>query len=278
MAQLDVPALAREMLDALDGAALVTPPSQRWPDLDFPTAYEVAREATRLRQARGEQPAGRKIGYTNRRIWPQYNVHQPIWDHVYAHTLHHARDGSATLSLSRMVAPRIEPEIAFKLRAPPPTGCQDPALVLESIEWVARTFEIVDCHYADWQFAGPDSVIDFSHHAALVVGEPLAVTPDDIQSLVDALRDCRVTLAKDGEVVDTGTGANALGHPALALAHLAEVLASPLAAPQPEAPPLGAGEVITTGTLTAALPVAPGETWRTDTEGLDLPPLTVRFE
>jgi 2-oxo-3-hexenedioate decarboxylase len=270
---LDVPALAREMLAALDGATLVTPPTERWPDIDFAAAYQVDREATRLRQARGEQPVGRKIGYTNRNIWPQYNVHQPIWDHVYAHTLHRARDGSATLSLAGMIAPRVEPEIAFGLRAAPPAAVDDPARVLESVEWAARAFEVVDCHYADWRFTGPDSVIDFSHHAALVVGEPLAVEPGDIPSLVDALRDCRVTIAKDGEVVAEGVGANALGHPALALAHLAEVIAS-----QPDAPPLAAGEVITTGTLTAAFPAARGETWRTNTEGLALPPLTLRFE
>ena len=75
---------------------------------------------------------------------------------------------------------------------------------------------------------------------------------------------------RDGELVDTGVGANALGHPLWALGLLADVLAS-----QPEADPLLAGEIVTTGTLTAALTVRSGETWRTETEGLPLPPLTV---
>lgn len=265
--------MSEEMLGALDGAGLVTPPTQRYPDLDFPTAYLIAAESTRVRLARGEQAAGRKIGYTNRNIWAQYNVHQPIWGHVYAHTVRYTHNNSGVQSLGRMVAPRIEPEIAFKLHAPPPAGCDDPAAVLRSVEWMARTFEIVDCHYAGWKFTGPDSVIDFSHHASLIVGEACAIAERDIRHLVDALRDCRITLSRDGVITDTGTGANALGHPTLALAALADIIAS-----QPEAAPLQAGEIVTTGTLTAALPVQAGESWRTETEGLPLPALTVTFE
>ena len=269
---LDIHALAQELLAALDHATLVTPPTKRWPDLDFATAYLVAAETTRLRRARGERPVGRKIGYTNRAIWAQYDVHQPIWAHAYGHTVHHAHDNSAAQSLARMVAPRIEPEIAFRLSATLPVGCTDPAVILRSVEWMARAFEIVDCHYADWKFKGPDSVIDFGHHAALIVGEPRAIATADIQALVNELRDCRVTLVQDGAIAATGVGANALDHPALALAFLADIVAS-----QPEAAPIDAGEIVTTGTLTAALPVKPGETWRTDTEGLMLPPLTVTF-
>jgi 2-oxo-3-hexenedioate decarboxylase len=72
-----------------------------------------------------------------------------------------------------------------------------------------------------------------------------------------------VTLSRNGEVRDRGVGANALGHPAAALAHLAAVLAS-----QPQSEPLAAGEIITTGTLTAALPVRPGEVWSSQYDGL----------
>src|SRR5207244_7008147 len=122
----------------------------------------------------------------------------------------------------------------------------------------------------DWKFTAPDSVIDFGHHAALIVGESLAVTSGNIAQLTEALGTCNVTLSKNGNIVDRGVGANALGHPALALAFLANVIAA-----QPEAAPLAAGEIITTGTLTAALPVQAGETWTTDTDGLPLRRLSV---
>ena len=273
MDQLDIRKLAREMLTALDTGALVAPPTRRYPDLDFPAAYRVASEEIRWRRDRGETPVGRKVGYTNRNIWEQYAVHEPIWGHMYEHTVQLARDNEARLPLARMIAPRIEPEIAFKLRAPLPVGCDDPAVILKSVEWMARTFEIVDCHYADWKFRGPDSVVDFSHHAALIVGEPVAVREADIPGLVDQLRDCRVTLLRNGETMDTGVGSNALGHPALVLGLLADVIGT-----QPAAERLTAGEIITTGTLTAAMPVKAGETWRTEVDGLALPALTLTLE
>ena len=261
------------MLTALDTGCLVAPPTRLCPDLDFPTAYEVAAEEIRLRRERGEVPVGRKVGYTNRNIWDQYDVYEPIWGHVYEHTVQFTRDNSAAISLSGMVAPRIEPEIAFRLSAPIPLECDDPAMILRSAEWMARTFETVDCHYAAWKFRGPDSVVDFSHHAALIVGEPVAIRETDIARLVDQLRDCRVTLSREGETVDTGVGSNALGHPALVLALLADVIGA-----QTEAEPLTAGEIITTGTLTAAMPVRAGETWRTEVDGLALPALTLKLD
>jgi 2-oxo-3-hexenedioate decarboxylase len=99
---------------------------------------------------------------------------------------------------------------------------------------------------------------------------PLAAR--DITRWSGQLRDCHALLSREGEVADRGAGANALGHPALALAFLAEVLAG-----QPQFEPLAAGEIVTTGTLTGALSIAAGETWRFDLEGIALEPLTVRF-
>jgi 2-oxo-3-hexenedioate decarboxylase len=79
-------------------------------------------------------------------------------------------------------------------------------------------------------------------------------------------------LNKGEALVDRGTGEIVLGSPLAALGHLVELLAK-----QPEAPPLAAGEIISTGTLTDAHPVAPGETWSTEIRGLPLPGLRVRF-
>jgi 2-oxo-3-hexenedioate decarboxylase len=122
------------------------------------------------------------------------------------------------------------------------------------------------------KFRAPDGIADYGLHARLVVGPPLAVTPDNIALLVAGLPGVEVTLQRDGEPVDTGVGANVLGSPALALAHLARVLAT-----QPWAPPLAAGELITTGTVTDAWPVAPGETWTSDYGALGISGLAVTF-
>ncbi len=111
---------------------------------------------------------------------------------------------------------------------------------------------------------------DFSFHWRLVVGAPHVVRNGEIPELFSQLRDCRVTLSQGEAVVDRGVGANALGHPLAALAHLAGVLAQ-----QPQFEPLAAGEIITTGTLTAAMPIKPGESWVSKYEGLPLTGLTL---
>jgi 2-oxo-3-hexenedioate decarboxylase len=84
--------------------------------------------------------------------------------------------------------------------------------------------------------------------------------------LAEALATFRISLLRDGVVAAEGQGDFVLGSPLLALGHLVEVLTS-----LPAHPPLEAGEIVTTGTLTAALPVRPGETWSTRFDGLDLP-------
>ncbi len=264
--------IARELLHALDGAAVLPPVSSRHPEFSWRDAYAVAAAQVALRRARGEQTVGRKIGFTNRNIWTQYNATSPIWAHVYDTTLIPARDNHADLSLRGSVAPRIEPEIAFGLQTPVPAGCKTPEEVLRCVAWYAPAFEIVDCHYPGWKFTGPDAAADFSLHWRLIVGTPVPVDARTVAELARQLRDCRVTLERDGTVMDRGVGANALDHPALAIAFLAGVLAT-----QPQFEPLAAGEIITTGTLTAALPVAAGETWTSRFEGIGLAPLSLTF-
>ena len=91
--------------------------------------------------------------------------------------------------------------------------------------------------------------------------------------LAAALPKFVLTLSRNNMVVDRGVGANVLDSPALALAHLARLVAD-----QPQVPPLAAGEIITTGTLTDAWPVAPGEVWSSDYGVLAVEGLAVQFE
>src|SRR5262249_15410052 len=102
-------------------------------------------------------------------------------------------------------------------------------------------------------------------HARLFVGPPQPVTT------LAALASFTLDLYRDGKRVDAGKGSNALDSPVAAVAHLIEVLAAGKRAP------LAAGELVTTGTITAALPVRPGETWRTEISGIALPSLEIRF-
>ncbi len=267
---MSVETFARELLDALDAGGTVSSVAARWPGMGWAEGYRLGAELVRLRRARGERTVGRKIGFTNRNIWPQYGATAPIWAHVYDRSVVFAEGSRATISLRGSARPRLEPELGFRLARPLPAGVSDPERILAACEWVAPTFELVDCHFADWKFQPAESVADFALHWRLVVGTPHAIQAGERRELAQRLSDCRVVLKRDAVEVDRGVGANALGHPAGALAHLAGLLAG-------GSEPLAAGEIITTGTLTAAMPVRPGERWSSEIEGLPLTGLSLTF-
>ena len=263
--------LAQELLDAHDAAATVEQLTARVDGFDLDDAYAVLAEISAERQARGWVPAGRKIGFTNRTLWDLFGVDVPMWATVWDRTLVAASGDTARVSLDGLVAPRIEPEVAFGLRGPVPIT-DDPLAVLESVEWVAPSFEIVQCPFPGWSFALPDATAAFGLHAQLVVGTRVPVTDENRASLAASLGTFEATLSKDAEVADRGSGSNVLDSPALALVHLARVVAE-----HPDQPALVAGEVITTGTVTNAFPIVPGETWTSDYGDLGLTGLRVTF-
>jgi 2-oxo-3-hexenedioate decarboxylase len=123
------------------------------------------------------------------------------------------------------------------------------------------------------EIAAADCTAAFGLHGALVVGPPLPIDDANRTVIAAALPAFTLQLRRAGTLIDTGIGANVLGSPALALAHLVRVLTG-----QPDAPPLAAGEIVTTGTVTDAWPVAPGETWTSDYGLLGLYGLTLAFE
>jgi 2-oxo-3-hexenedioate decarboxylase len=164
---------------------------------------------------------------------------------------------------------RVEPEVVFGLgTALGPTDSPDD--VLAATDWIAPGFELVWSPYPGWRFALPDCTACFGLHGALVVGPRLAVTADTRSTLLDALPAAEVTLDLDGDVVDRGVGSNVLGGPAHALALLTRVLAT-----QPAFEGLAAGEIVTTGTITDAAAVRPGQTWTSDYGALGLRSVTL---
>jgi 2-keto-4-pentenoate hydratase len=267
----DIDAIADRLIAAYDGVTMLAPITAGVPGFDVEAAYDVLREIEARRVASGWTPVGRKVGFTNRTLWPRYGVHLPMWAHVWAHTVHHATANRATLALAPFVQPRIEPEVVFGLKAPVPVAT-DAAGALACVEWIAPGFEVVQSHFPDWKFAAADCTAAFGLHGALVVGAPLAVTDRNRAALAAVLPTFALTLRREGAVVDTGVGANVLDSPALALVHLAGVLAR-----QPQFAPLVAGEIVTTGTVTDAWPVAPGQTWTSDYGALGFPGLTLTF-
>ena len=143
--------------------------------------------------------------------------------------------------------------------------------MLESIDWVAHGFEIVQSIFPGWKFSAPDTVAGFGLHGALLIGSRHSIAAH-AEGWGRTLSTFEVDLKRDGAVLDHGRATDLLGGPVSALRHLVDLLAH-----DQVNPPLAAGEIVTTGTLTRALPVSAGETWTTELTGVGLDGICVRF-
>jgi 2-oxo-3-hexenedioate decarboxylase len=174
------------------------------------------------------------------------------------------------LSLAPFSEPRLEPEIMFGLARAPSPGMDEAALAT-CIGWVALGFEIVQSIYPDWKFSAADTVAANGLHGALLIGPHLPFA-DEAGQWSKALAAFEIDLKCDGHLVDRGRSGNVLDGPLSALRHLVELLAA-----DPVNPPLAAGEIVSTGTLTKAMPVAPGELWTASPSGIALEAIQLRF-
>lgn len=266
----DAAAIASEVLEALGSRVPVKPFTTRAGGFDDASAYAVTAQLRRLRIERGEKPIGRKIGFTNRNIWAEYGVFEPIWGDVYATTAHDVEAG-ARAKISHLPQPRIEPEIVLGLDGDL-TGGMSVDEVAASIGWIAHGFEIVQSIFPDWKCSVADCVADGGLHGALFIGprKPLSVV--ERGALPRILPQIGIELFCDGKAMDSGVGSNVLDGPVQALKYLVDILARDLGNP-----PLAKGEFISTGTITRAFPVLAGERWSTRLTGFDLPGLDIEL-
>jgi len=262
--------LAQGIWEAYARRETIAPPSERAPGFDLAAAYAVEAELARMRRQAGHRVVGRKVGYANRALWRVFRLNTVAWAHMYDDTVHDAPDGTASLRVGGMRAPKIEPEIVFKLKHVPRCDPGDAAAVLGAVEWLAAGFEIVDCVFPGWKFTPPDFVACFGLHAGLVVGPPLPVGTATIPALAEQLATLTVRLFRNGELRAEGSGRNVLGNPAFALGALAGGIAR-----QAGAEPLAAGELIASGALTDNQFIAAGETWTAVIDGLAVADLTL---
>jgi 2-oxo-3-hexenedioate decarboxylase len=263
--------IAAEVLSASAARRQIAPFTARHAAFDLAAAYGVTAALRRARVARGERPVGRKIGFTNRTIWPEYGVYAPIWGDMYDSSLRELAATDGTLELAPLLEPRIEPEIAFGFAAAPQAGMSE-AEILGCVAWIAHGFEIVQSVFPHWQFQAPDTVAAYALHGAYRLGPRHSIAAADSARWLEMLRRFEIELSKDGTVIDRGQAMNVLDGPLSTISHLLDVLSR-----DNDNPPLQAGEIVTTGTVTRAFPVAPGETWQTRVIGLPLDGISLRF-
>jgi len=269
---VEIEPLARELLAAYEAGHLIrVPPSER-PGFDLNVAYEVEAKLKHFRQVVGHRAVGRKVGYANKAMWRMLKLETLVWAHMYDDTVHYAGGNSATLQIARPRSLKIEPEIVFGLKQPIASEGLDAAAALAATEWLALGFEIIDCPFPEWKFQPSDFVASFGLHAALVIGEKIPVQPDIIPRFVDELSRFKVRMSRNGEFVEEGWGRNSLKSPPLCLAELGAAIVRRF-----PSEPLRAGEIISSGTLTAGHLTGKDDRWTALVEGISLPALTLQL-
>ena len=265
----DLAAIAGEVIAALAERRQIPPFSARPDGLTLEDAGRIQPLLRAAFEARGEKITGRKIGFTNRTMWPKYGVYAPNWGYVTSATTYDLAKTSA-LRGADFLEPLIEPEIMFGLKAAPAPDMDESAL-LDCIDWLSLGYEVVQSIYPGWKFAPADTTTANAQHGALLVGARHAVAPRKAQWLKE-LAACEIELSGGGQII-RGQASNVLDSPLLALRHLVGMLAK-----DPHNPPLAAGEIVTTGSLTLAMPVSPGETWTAKVSGIPLEAVSLRFD
>ena len=247
--------IASNILNAYNGVYQIAPFSSGGSQISVTAAYEVSRRLTDLR---GWQVIGRKIGFTNKSIWPLYGVNQPMWGPVSSSSLEICKGVEATVHVSEYCEPRIEPEIVLGFGEAPALDASLDEIV-SCIDWVAPGLEVVHSIYPGWKFEIPDTIAAGGLHGKLIVGPKC--TPSD--NLIAALESQAVTLSKNTVEVETGTGRNVLGGPVSAVQYLLQGIKD-ISGEEP----LNSGALVTTGTLTDAKPLISGDTWEAHYHGL----------
>lgn len=254
LSQDRIHALGDELFAALRARAVIEPLTNREADITIEDAYNISLRFLERRKAGGERIVGKKIGVTSKPVQDMLGVHQP--DFGFLTDRMEVADGSSvSLVKAGLIQPRAEGEIAFvlkkDLRGPGVTEEQ----VLDATDFVVPCFEIVDSRIKDWKIKIQDTVADNASCGVYVLGKD-RIKPRDLD-----LAAVKMDIRKNGEHVASGTGAAVQGHPATAVAWLANTLGK-------FGIPFLAGEVILSGSLAPLLPAVPGDRFEMTLHGI----------
>ena len=249
-----IESLGDELFDALRGQRTLTPLTNRHTAITVDDAYHISLRFLARREAAGERVIGKKIGVTSKPVQDMLGVFQP--DFGFLTDAMQCADG-ATVSLKKsgLIQPRAEGEIAFMLQS----DLQGPGVtrddVLAATAWVAPCFEIVDSRIDDWKIKIQDTVADNASCGVFVIG-----TQHTDPRALD-LAAASMQMWKNDAPAGNGLGAAVQGHPAEAVAWLANTLGA-------FGIPFKAGELILSGSLAPLVPAVAGDRFTMHIEGL----------
>ena len=253
--------LASELYSAMRNRKTIPLISRRNPEFTVEDAYGVSMAVLQHRQASGEKLVGKKIGLTAKPVQQLLGIDEP--DFGFLTDAMEIPNGAAVAIADHMMTPMIEAEIALIMKAPLPTSGVTPEMVLEATGSVAACFELVDTRFDTQKIGIVDTVADNASSALYVLGDERV----DPKSLDLAGVTCDVY--RNGEKTLSGEGAAVMGSPLNSVAWLANKIGS-------FGVSIDAGDVVLPGSVVPFAPIAPGDTYKAEFEGIGT--VTCRFE
>jgi 2-keto-4-pentenoate hydratase len=252
LSEQTIESISRDLYSAERDRRTLRPITETYPEIDIDTAYRIQLALIQLKDADGEKIVGKKIGLTSKAMQKMLNVDEPDYGHILEVMV---LDNGARVAMSELIQPKVEPEIAFVLDRDLQGPGVTPIQVLASTCFVVPAIEVIDSRIEGWKIKLCDTIADNASSARVVLGgSPRQVTQLD-------LRLVGMVMEKNGEVVQTGAGAAVLGHPANAVAWLANAVGRFGVA-------LKAGEIVMPGAISAAVDVSAGDAIRASFDGL----------
>jgi 2-keto-4-pentenoate hydratase len=251
--------IAEALLGAYSSGKPVDPLTGQYDGLTVPDAYEIQLLQVARWVAAGARVRGHKVGLTSPAMQRQMSVDQPDYGHLLDWMFWPEAE---PIPLSGFLQPRVEPETAIVLAKPLRGPGVTVADAIAAVAFVLPALELIDSRIRDWKIGLADTIADNASSGGVVLGSSYAAL-----SAVD-LRLAGCNLYKNGELAGTGASGAVLGSPLKALAWLANTVGT-------RGVELEAGQVILPGSVTASIPVGPGDTVTATFAGLGR--VTARF-
>jgi 2-keto-4-pentenoate hydratase len=236
---------AKQLYEARRTGVPIPPLTGADPTLGADDGYLIQQELVKLLLADGDRIVGHKVGLTSKPMQRMFGVGSPDFAPVLESTVYFS---GAEISAGSFIQAKIEAEIVFVMGA----ELRGPGVTVDdaraAVAGVGASVEIVDSRIVDWRIGLADTIADLASSGAVARSANLVPLSD-----VD-VRLAGMVLSRNGELVDTGAGAAALGDPLAVVAWLANTLGDRGVALEPD-------HLIMTGALHTAVPIAAGETY-----------------
>lgn len=248
----DAAAYAAQLVRAGATRSPIDPLTETAPELSPQDAYAIQTQVRETLQSGGAAMVGHKIGLTSLAMQHQLGVDQPDYGFITDSMVHQSGD---TIDLDQFIAPRIEPELVFTLVKDLTGPYLTPLDTVDALGVCSPGLEIIDSRIKDWRITLADTIADNASSGAAVLA-PLAKPTRDLN-----LEGIGCVLRKNGIIVATGSSAAVMGNPVRAITWLANTLGS-------LGMSLSAGDFVLSGSITAAIPLGPGDEITAEFSGL----------